>query len=136
MKSYLLLGLATGIALLSATEAGAQFIPGGAPFRRPTVSPYLNLVRSGSNPAINYYGIVRPEFMAINAFQNLNTSVNRLATNQTQIQDTLQSQTGHVSAFMTQSSYFMTYGVGPQRSQTPGTGSQQGTSGTKAPRTR
>lgn len=27
---------------------------------RPTISPYLNLLRQG-NPALNYYGLVRPE---------------------------------------------------------------------------
>jgi hypothetical protein len=33
--------------------------PWGYP--RPVVSPYINLFRGGVNPAINYYGIVRPE---------------------------------------------------------------------------
>jgi hypothetical protein len=28
---------------------------------RPTFSPYLNLLRNDASPAVNYYGIVRPE---------------------------------------------------------------------------
>jgi hypothetical protein len=28
---------------------------------RPTFSPYLNLLRRGSNPAVNYYGLVQPQ---------------------------------------------------------------------------
>ena len=31
------------------------------PYARPTVSPYLNLLRPGASPAINYYGLVRPQ---------------------------------------------------------------------------
>ena len=28
---------------------------------QPAVSPYLNLIRTGSDPGINYYGLVRPQ---------------------------------------------------------------------------
>ncbi|MBI1901909.1 MAG: hypothetical protein HYS13_12465 [Planctomycetia bacterium] len=31
------------------------------PPRRPPVSPYLNLLRSNEDPAVNYYALVRPE---------------------------------------------------------------------------
>jgi hypothetical protein len=37
---------------------------------RPPVSPYLNLGRGG-NPAINYYGVVRPQQQAALAIQSL-----------------------------------------------------------------
>ena len=38
-----------------------MFSRGRSPFTsRPTVSPYLNLLRGGS-PVLNYYGLVRPE---------------------------------------------------------------------------
>lgn len=37
---------------------------------RPAVSPYLNLNRGG-NPAINYYGIVRPQIQTNRAFQQI-----------------------------------------------------------------
>ena len=37
----------------------------------PTVSPYLNLGRGGGNPAVNYYGIVRPQMDTNRAFQQL-----------------------------------------------------------------
>src|SRR5438046_1979001 len=49
---------------LSASTARAQSpqspqSPIGAP--PPPYSPYLNLLRPGANPAINYYGLVRPQ---------------------------------------------------------------------------
>ena len=31
------------------------------PFSRPAVSPYLNLTRAGANPAVNYFGLVKPQ---------------------------------------------------------------------------
>ncbi len=38
------------------------YLPNGGanPFGRPTVSPYLNLLRQPGNPVLDYYGIVRP----------------------------------------------------------------------------
>jgi hypothetical protein len=54
---------------------------------RPVVSPYLNLNRGGSPPAINYYGIVRPQIENHQAIQGLQQQVQ---TTQTQ----LQNQTG------------------------------------------
>src|SRR4051812_18227610 len=45
-------------------DASAQIIgprAGGIP-SGPTVSPYLNLLRPGNSPALNYYGLVRPQF--------------------------------------------------------------------------
>lgn len=46
-----------------------------APVRPTGISPYLNLVRPG-NPAINYYGLVRPEVEFRNAYQNLQSQLN------------------------------------------------------------
>jgi len=41
------------------TNAMAQF--GGSQPSSPTISPYINLLRSDSSPALNYYGLVRPQ---------------------------------------------------------------------------
>ncbi|MFM9960243.1 MAG: hypothetical protein ACKV2Q_03345 [Planctomycetaceae bacterium] len=54
------------------SRAGKGFANTRSPISRPTISPYLNLLRQG-NPALNYYGLVRPEqeFRAANVqFQN------------------------------------------------------------------
>jgi hypothetical protein len=42
---------------------------------RPVISPYLNLNRTGVNPAINYFGIVRPQMENHQAIQNLQQQV-------------------------------------------------------------
>jgi hypothetical protein len=55
--------------LLVAATADAQVVsPQYQP--RPPVSPYLNMLRGG-NPAINYYGVVRPQAQTAQALQQL-----------------------------------------------------------------
>jgi hypothetical protein len=124
---------------------GGQFGRGPTPFSRPTVSPYLNLLQSG-NPAINYYGLVRPQFAYDRAIQNLGNNVNALGANVNNLDANQTSQTGHRSSFMTQSQYFMTNGAaggntlanqqatrpGANQSGQVGQGSSQG-SGQRAP---
>jgi hypothetical protein len=65
----------------SAAPASAQYSPYGRPgglgsfssfARPPVVSPYLNLL-GATNPGVNYYLLVRPEFER-NAFQALTES--------------------------------------------------------------
>ena len=65
LLAVLMVGLAAG-------PAGAQPPPG--PALPPAFSPYLNLVRGG-NPAINYFGLVRPQ-------QQLSAAVQQLQHNQ------------------------------------------------------
>ncbi len=69
---------------LGAPSAHAQFPIGGySPPQvqgRPTISPYLNLARPGSSPAINYYGLVRPQMQTQQQLQNLQGQQNLLAT--------------------------------------------------------
>src|SRR5580658_10364261 len=83
----LLMITATGIFLLLANEAaaqGPQFRPG--PFgggynpqsNGPAVSPYLNLLRSGSSQAVNYYGLVRPAIDTQSSISNLQQQVTDL----------------------------------------------------------
>src|SRR5262249_10483647 len=77
---------------------------------RPVVSPYLNLARTG-DPAVNYYGLVRPQIAFNRAIQNINNDINYIESN-----PNLPVQTGHAAGFMTQGRYFMTtnrgYGYG------------------------
>ncbi len=56
---------------------------------RPAISPYLNLNRGGGTPAINYFGIVRPQIENQQAIQNLQHQVQ---TNQAMIQAQGQQQ--------------------------------------------
>jgi len=83
---------------------GSQQVPG--PFGRPTVSPYINLLR-GNSPVLDYYGIVRPEVDYQQANARLETSLNQLETqfrNQQRLPQTANSMltpTGRPSAFMT-----------------------------------
>jgi hypothetical protein len=81
--------LPAALVVFSAAVASAQPCPQAGPVSRPSLSPYLNLVNRGNNPALNYFGIVRPQQQAqqrnqlsqqytqtTNALQN---SVNSLA---------------------------------------------------------
>ncbi len=45
--------------IVTAAVASAQ--PQPAAVQRPSFSPYLNLARGGTNPGINYLGVVRPQ---------------------------------------------------------------------------
>src|SRR5688500_606325 len=60
------LGIAGALALLAAQDASAQYVfrpnpPVVAPYSRPALSPYLNLLRGG-DPAANYYLGVLTEY--------------------------------------------------------------------------
>jgi hypothetical protein len=69
MKRFL--GMAGLLVLLATGPAEAQPLTRPInPYTRPPVSPYLNLLRGG-NPAINYFGIVRPELEGIQMTQQL-----------------------------------------------------------------
>ena len=94
--------------------------PGFNPAARPTVSPWLNLNRRGTSPAVNLYGLVRPQMNFTNAIQQLQQEV---ATSQPQPTTTAASDlpaTGHVAGFLNHHKYFMNRG---------------GVSGTNAPTT-
>jgi hypothetical protein len=92
---------------------GGRFGGGaGGQLGRPAVSPYLNLLNSGDT-AINYYGLVRPQFAYNRAIQNLGNEINYLEANPAGNQMLQQSfQTGTRATFMTQSKYFMNNGYG------------------------
>src|SRR6266849_4481527 len=54
--------------------------PAGTPgnVNPPGASPYLNLLRSGSSQAVNYYGLVRPQTDFRNSIQGLQQQVRTL----------------------------------------------------------
>jgi hypothetical protein len=76
------LAVLTAVVLLTGLmtqPASAQFNPNPRfgtfnPYSRPPYSPYLNLLRGGS-PAINYYGLVRPQEDFRNDFLQLQQSL-------------------------------------------------------------
>jgi hypothetical protein len=86
--------------------------PNTNPFQQPVVSPYLNLARGG-NPAINYYGVIRPQ-------EQTNLSIFQLqqqqqATGQAILATetaTALPLTGHPTRFFNYSHYFFNQGGG------------------------
>jgi hypothetical protein len=106
MKRRMILVLAIAVWWIPVAALHAQAPIGGfgggvGNISRPTVSPYLNIIRGG-DPAINYYGLVRPQIAFSRAFQAVDNSVVALQADANQ-----PSQTGQRSSFMTQSRYFM-----------------------------
>ena len=97
---------ALGYTFFGATrEAQAQYVrPAVSPYARPAVSPYLNLLRSG-NPAVNYYGLVRPQQDTISSLQQLQQQADYgqgLGGDNTATLPT----TGHAARFGNYSHYF------------------------------
>lgn len=81
---------------------------------RPTVSPYLNLLRGGSTP-LNYYNLVRPQVEQYRGFATQGYEINRLdrevADQQGAINQAIRQQapvrvTGHPSVFFDYTHYF------------------------------
>jgi hypothetical protein len=92
-------------------RAEAQFSyqqPQTNPFGAPRVSPYLNMLRPGANPALNYYGLVKPQMntnQSIQQLQNYTFGMNN--TNQATKEDTNRmSNTGHAVQFFNYGNYF------------------------------
>jgi hypothetical protein len=78
------------------------------PNNPPAVSPYLNLLRPGADPSVNYYDLVRPQIEFRNAIQSLQQQVTTLGTEAgagTQAAANL-PVTGHPVQFMNTSHYF------------------------------
>jgi hypothetical protein len=84
--------------------------PGGV--GRPTDSPYLNLVRPGGSPALNYFGLVRPELQFRQSIQNLQGAVtaNQEAIGGIQAEVTGIPVTGHPTQFLNYGGYFLNSG--------------------------
>ena len=92
--------------------ASAQRPAGPPRVTSPTVSPYLNLVRRGTIPAVNYYGLVRPEQ---EMRRNLQTLQRQVSQNRSDLDvmaagaDAGLPITGKSASFMNTSGYFMTF---------------------------
>jgi hypothetical protein len=124
MMRRLLLAAGGAMALMAggpAQQARAQFQPPGIggvagfqtqQFRRPVVSPFINLAQPGFNPGITYFGIVRPEVAFRQNLQFLQGQIN--VVDQQQQALATQAFTGEIAAtggaypagFQTQGIYF------------------------------
>jgi hypothetical protein len=102
--------------LLALTGPTAHAQPGRAPatpLGQPVLSPYLNLAQPGFNPAISYFGVVRPQLQTQGNIQQLQ----QFQATQTYLDNTaLVAQpilnTGTSTGFMTYNRYFQTVGRG------------------------
>lgn len=99
--------------------------PGGTP--RPAFSPYLNLVRPGGSPTLNYYGLVRPEQQFRQSIQNLQTTVagNQQALGNLQNDVNGVPGTGHPTQFLNYGGYFLNSGSFGGTANRPGGGTMQ-----------
>jgi hypothetical protein len=104
-----------GLLASSATPAWAQLGVYQRPFTpRPTFSPYLNLNRAG-NPAVNYYGLVRPQQQFSRDVQTLQAQVEGLTPSGAALPQTPDGSlviptTGHPVTFFNWSHYYGTPG--------------------------
>jgi hypothetical protein len=120
---------ATVLAVLAVSVWGGAVVaqqPPGPPVLRPAYSPYLNLLRQGTSPAINYYGLVRPEQTARQSLQAVQSAV---SANQRTIRDLFGNelgQTGVPAQFLNHYGYFQNQRAG---GGTPGLGGFQTMSG-------
>jgi hypothetical protein len=107
VKKLIFAALASVSLLSSMARAQALRPTGGGP----AISPYLNLARPGINPALNYFGSVRPQLTynaAINTLEQQVTA-SRVAIT---AQETLNvPTTGHPIYFLNYQRYFLTTGV-------------------------
>ena len=115
MRQLQFAGIAALVAVgLSAGTAAAQF-PGGRVGNLPagpTVSPYLNLLRGGTGPAINYYGLVRPQFQTNANLRALQKEIGQ-PSGPTVADGGPQDDifvTGHAATFMNYGGYFQSTG--------------------------
>ncbi len=71
------------------------------------VNPILNLTRQGTSPAVNYYGLVRPQTQFSNAIQDLQRqSMLGPYSGMGDYSSELPSATGHQFGFLNQSIFF------------------------------
>src|SRR6267378_4122062 len=94
------------------------YFPGSGygPANRPTYSPYLNLLRSGSPFGVlgNYQGLVKPQLDFRNSIQQLEQQQTFTNNQQTSLETALTTlpPTGHSSGFLSHNKFFMTRGGG------------------------
>jgi len=111
------------ILLVGVGTVGAQgpyVRPQTSPYARPALSPYLNLLHGGS-PAINYYGLVRPQEEFSTSIQGIQ---NEIHATQSELVNASTSAalpvTGHRTQFFSHGGYFFTHlGSNNRASGTP-----------------
>jgi hypothetical protein len=124
MMRFIRAGMVAAVALWAAADRAAAQPPSpprlGAAVPPPGASPYLNLLRGG-NPAVNYYGLVRPQQYFQGALQNLQAQQLTAAAPPAQPEGAELPATGVPAGFMTHSVYFMNLGAtGMGSGMTPG----------------
>lgn len=77
-----------------APSISAQPQPTRGPVRSPSFSPYLNLIGRGNNPAVNYFGIIRPG-------QQLQQQANQLQQEISQTNQTISTGLGSINDQLT-----------------------------------
>jgi hypothetical protein len=100
-----------GFAAVGPVEA--QPLPGTYPgsYGNPTLSPYLNLLRTGGAPAINYYGLVRPQQAYYNAFTTLEQQVAASRVAAAAAENQAAPATGHPITFLNYQKFFLNTGA-------------------------
>jgi hypothetical protein len=121
------------LVLLVAAGWSAAQPPGPPP--NPTVSPYLNLLRNGASPAVNYFGLVRPEQRTRQALQGLQTTQSSTMRTLNDLMTGDTPGTGVPAQFLNHGGFFLTqrsggFGGG---GMTPGLRSGQGQAGGSPP---
>src|SRR5262249_25122255 len=106
------LTMAVLVALLApffaASGARGQYPASGPPTTSPPpVSPYINIIRRGADPGINYYGIVKPQVDTRASIQGLQQQVQSINNDVQQgNQQTGLPTTGHPVQFQNLTPYF------------------------------
>jgi hypothetical protein len=103
-----MLAALVAIAILAGRSFGQIPIggPGPLPQNQPIYSPYLNMLRSGNSPTVNYFGLVRPELNATSALYNLQQQNVNTQQNLDQLQAGALPATGHPAQFLNLGGYF------------------------------
>jgi hypothetical protein len=123
------------IVVTTGAVSGLQAQPPGpgrplglGPVTNPTVSPYLNLLRPGSSPAINYYGLVRPQVDFQQSIQALQMQMSGVQQTQDMMRGMDAGATGHPVYFLNYGGYFQTTTGGrPVGTTGVGVGNRTGT---------
>ena len=111
--------LTMGFLLGGGERASAQYSP-YSPYSQPQVSPYLNILRGGGSPGMNYYGLVRPQLNYASGIAGLQQQNQQNQLLITGLQTTATAgalgpvTTGQPFGFMTNRSYFQNQFSGGQ----------------------
>jgi hypothetical protein len=129
------------LATLAVTAVGpgratAQLPGRPGPTISPPISPYLNLLRRGNSPGVNYYGLVRPQqqlYNSVNSLQGQVTDNRALISGLAASVDPTRGETGHGTSFLDLGGYFMNMNPAGQGGggllPTVGSGPRAGTGG-------